>query len=200
MAQIRRRALGGGRKPGELGLKSANLSLRLPPYMRDALAAEATRNKRRSVSEEIVRRLRSTLLRDRGEADQPQHIQDLSTVVAWIALRLEAWTELPWNEDRYTQQQLSKGIDLFLYSYSCGKAVVPSAVRAAAAKNPEDTLFTERLGEVVAGGIISELRFPKPPEHDLGKEVYYPESWRQGWEIDQRLRGFTAKSPRRKHK
>ena len=194
MAQIRRRASGGGRKPGELGLKSANLSLRLPPYMRVALAAAATKNKRRSVSEEIVLRLRSTLLRDRGEADQPRHIQDLLTVVAWIALGLEAWTKLPWNEDRWTQEQLSKGVDLFLHTYSQGKAVVPPAVRAEAARNPEDSFFTERLGESVAGGIISSLRLPqKPPETDLGPDMHYPESWRQRWEIDQRLRKFTRR-------
>jgi hypothetical protein len=207
MAQKRRRAPGGGRKPGELGLKSATLSLRLPKDMRVALAAAATRNKRRSVSEEIVLRLHSTLGRDRGQADQPQHIRDLSDVVAWIALGLEARTELPWNEDRYTQEQLSKGIDLFLYTYSRGEVVVPPAVRAEAARNPEDTFLVDRLGELVAGGIISWLRFPpKPPEMEdrrptkQGWLISYPEHWWLPRKIDQNLRGFTAKSPRRKHK
>jgi len=198
---VLKRAPGGGRKPGELGLKSATLSLRLPKGMRVSLAAAATRNKRRSVSEEIVLRLRSTLVRDRGEDDQPQHVRPLSKVVALIALGLEARTKLRWNEDRYTQEQLSKGIDLFLRTYSRGEAVVPPAVRAEAARNPADTFLIERLGELVAGGIIALLKFPpKPPEQDLGPGMHYPESWWSLWETEQDLRGFTDKSPRRKHK
>ena len=208
MAQKRRRAPGGGRKPGELGLRSANLALRLPPSMRVALIAAANRNMRRSVSEEIVRRLQSTLIRDRGEADRPRHIQALLEVVARIALGVEAWTELPWNDDRYTQEQLSKGIDSLLYTYSRGKAVVPPAVRAEATRNPEDTFFTERLGEMVAHGIISYLKLPpKPPETEERRlmeqgspPMYYPEHWWTLWELEQSLRGFSAKSPRRKHK
>ena len=205
MAQKRRRAPGGGRKPGELGLRSANLALRLPPSMRANLIAAANRNKRRSVSEEIVRRLHSTLVRDRGEADRPRHIRALSEAVARIVLGLEARTGLPWNDDRYTQEQLSKGIDLLLYTYSRGKAVVPPAVRAEAARNPEDTFFTERLGQTVAGGVISLLKLPpKPPEMEelrlmeQGKPpMYYPESWWTLWELEQALR---ARPPRRKHK
>jgi len=208
MAQKRQRALGGGRKPGELGLRSANLALRLPPSMRANLIAAANRNKRRSVSEEIVRRLQSTLVRDRDEADRPRHIQALSEVVARIALGLEARTGLPWNDDRYTQEQLSKGIDFLLYTYSRGKAVVPPAVRAEAARNPEDTFFTERLGEMVAGGIISLLKLPpKPPDIETLRlmeqgrpPMYYPESWWTLWELEQSLRGFSTRSPRRRHK
>jgi len=202
MAEKRRRAPGGGRKPGELGLKSDTLSLRLPKDMRVALAAAATRNKRRSVSEEIVLRLRSTLVRDRVEDDRPRHIRALLEVVARIALGLEIRTGRPWVDDRYTQEQLSKGIDLFLYTYSRGEAVVPPAVRAEAARNPEDSFFIERLGVLVAGGIISLLKLPpKPPEYDLGPGIYYPESWWQFWELEQDLRRFTGpKSLRRKHK
>jgi hypothetical protein len=176
--------------------------------MRANLVAAANRNKRRSVSEEIVRRLYSTLLRDRAEADWPRHIQALSQVVVRIALGLEARTGLPWNDDRYTQEQLSKGIDLLLYTYSRGKAVIPPAVRAEAARNPEDTFFIERLGESVAAGIISLLKLPpKPPgmeERRLMEQgrppMYYPESWETLWELEQSLRGFTAQSPRRRHK
>jgi hypothetical protein len=207
MAQERRRRPGGGRKPGELGLRSANLALRLPPWLRAKVVAAANRNKRRSVSEEIVLRLNSTFLRDREEVDRPRHVSALSEVVARIAMRLEAWTQRPWNEDRYTQEKLSKGIDLFLYTYSRGEAVVPPAVRAAAVRNPEDTFFAERLGEMVATGIISSLKLPRrPPEMEERRlmeqgrpPMYYPERWQQDWEIEQDLRGFT-KPVRRKHK
>jgi hypothetical protein len=202
VTQKRRRAPGGGRKPGELGLKSATLSLRLPKDMRVALAAVATRNKRRSVSEEIVLRLHSTLVRDREEDDRPRHVRALSEIVAQIALILEkAWTERPWNDDRYTQGQLSKGIDFFLRTYSRGEAVVPPKVAAAAKNDPADVYFAERLGELVAGGIIASLKLPpKPPEKELGPGVYYPESWWRLWQLEQDLRGFTARSLRRKHK
>jgi hypothetical protein len=204
MTQKRRRAPGGGRKPGELGLKSATLSLRLPKDMRVALAVAATRNKRRSVSEEIVLRLRETLVRDHGEDDRPRHIKALSEVVARIALALEQRTKLPWIEDRYTQEQLSKGIDLLLYTYSRGKAVIPPAVTAEAeARVPAEARehYVAQLGESAAGGIISLLRLPqKPPERDIGPGMYYPESWWSLWEIDQDLRGFTGKLLRRKHK
>lgn len=184
---------------------SANLALRLPPDMRADLVAAANRNKRRSVSQEIVLRLRSTLIRDQ-EVERPRHIHALSEVVARIALGLEAWTKKQWNEDRYTQEKLSKGIDLLLYTYSCGEAVVPPAVRAAAARNPEDTFFAERLGELVAGGIISALKRPPTPEAETRRlmeqgspPMYYPESWRQDWEIEQDLRGLT-RPVRRKHR
>jgi len=192
----RKRAPGGGRKPGELGLRSATLSLRLPKDMREALAAAATRNKRRSVSEEIVRRLRSTLVRDRDEANRPPHIRALSQVVARIAFGLEQRTKQIWIEDRYTQEQLSKAIDFFLRTYSRGAAVVPPAVRAEAARNPEDTFFVERLGELVAGGIISLLQLPpKPPEKDMGPGAYYPEGWWSLWALEKDL---TQKPRRRK--
>jgi hypothetical protein len=204
MIQKRRRAPGGGRKPGELGLKSATLSLRLPKDMRVALAAAATRNKRRSVSEEIVLRLRETLTRDHGEDDRPRHIKALSETVARIAFGLEQRTKLPWIGDRYTQAQLSRAIDLFLWTYSRGEVAVPPAVTAEAeARVPAEARehYVAQLGESVAGGIISLLRLPpKPPERDIGPGMHYPESWWSLWEIDQDLRGFTDKSVRRKHK
>jgi Arc-like DNA binding dprotein len=183
----RKRAPGGGRKPGELGLKSATLSLRLPKDMREALAAAATRNKRRSVSEEIVLRLRSTLGRD--EVERPRHIRALSDVVARIAMGLEGRTKRPWIEDRYTQAQLSKGIDLFLYTYSRGEAAVPPSVRAEAVRNPEDTFFVERFGELIAGGIIAMLSFPpEPPTTKLPPGEHYPEGWRPFWQLEQDLK------------
>jgi hypothetical protein len=185
----RKRAPGGGRKPGELGLKSATLSLRLPKHMRQALAAAATRNKRRSVSQEIVLRLNSTLIRDRDEADRPRHIRALSEVVARIALGLEGRTKRRWVEDRYTQEQLSQGIDLLLYTYSHGEAVVPPSITAEAARDPDPTHFVARLGAIVAGGVIASLKAaPEPPEPELlPPDSYYPESWSSLWQLEQHL-------------
>jgi hypothetical protein len=191
----RKRAPGGGRRPGELGLKSATLSLRLPKDMRVALVAAATRNKRRSVSEEIVYRLRSTLVRDK--ADRPPHIRALSETVARIALGLERRTERLWIEDRYTAEQLSKGIDLLLYTYSRGEVVVPPAVTAEAeARVPADARehYVAQLGETVAGGVISSLKATPKPLEGSWPDLHYPENWWPLWQIEQDL---TLK-PRRK--
>src|SRR5262245_2460511 len=154
MKRPRKRKPGAGRPPGEFGAKRATLSLRLPPHIRVALVAAAKKNRRRSVSEEILIRLNFTLARDRDEASRPRHIRALSEAVARIALGLEERTKRLWNEDRYTQQQLSKGIDWFLCNYSHGEAVIPPSVSAEAARKPEDTIFVDRFGETIASGMI----------------------------------------------
>ena len=183
------RAPGAGRPPGELGAKRATLSLRLPPHIRVALVDAARKNRRRSLSEEIMMRLNSTLARDRGEANRPRHIRALSEVVARIALGLEGRTKRSWVEDRYTQEQLSKAIDLFLRTYSRGEAVTPPSVSAEAARNPEDTFFAARLGETVAGGIIAFLQMPpEPPKKELGPGMHYPEIWWAAWQIERDLK------------
>jgi hypothetical protein len=186
----RKRAPGGGRKPGELGLKSATLSLRIPQNMRVALAEAATRNKRRSVSEEIVRRLRSTLVA-RDKADQPPHIRGLSGAVELIASGLEQRTKRLWVKDRYTQEQLSKGVDLLLYTYSHGKAVVPPAVIAEAeARAPAEARehYVAQLGEMVAGGVIALLKAtPEPLEGGPWPDMHYPKSWWAPWALERDL-------------
>jgi hypothetical protein len=187
-----------GRPPGELGLKSATLSLRLPPDMRTALAAAATRNKRRSVSDEIVRRLRSTLTRDRDEAERPPHIRALAESVARIALGLERRTERRWVEDRYTQEQLSKGIDMFLYAYSRGESVVPPAVvTEVETRIPAEArgYYATQLGESEAGAVIASLKAVPKPHGVSSPDIHYPESWWPLWQIEQDL---TLKPRRRK--
>jgi hypothetical protein len=197
MKQPRKRAPGAGRPPGELGAKHATMTFRLPPNMRVALAAAAKR-KDRTLSEEIVIRLNTSLKRDRREDTRPLHIKALSEVVARIALALEQRTKLPWIEDRYTQERLSKAIGFFLYTYSRGKAVVPSAVTAEAeARVPVEARehYVAQLGESVAGGIISLLKFPpEPPEADMGEGMHYPEEWLGPWYLEQHLQ---PQQPRR---
>jgi hypothetical protein len=193
MKRVRKRAPGAGRRPGELGAKHATMTFRLPPYMRVLLAAAAER-KERTLSEEIVIRLDASLKRDRKEASWPLHIRGLSKVVAQIAFALEQRTKLPWIGDRYTQEQLSKAIDLFLYTYSCGEAAVPSAVAAEAARTA-DTLLVDRLGQITAGGIIALLKFPpEPPETDMGEGMHYPEEWLGPRHLEQNLQ---PQQPRR---
>jgi hypothetical protein len=187
MKQTRKRAPGAGRPPGKLGAKHATMTFRLPLNMRAALKM-AARRKRRTLSEEIVIRLSTSLNRDRREDSRPPHIRALAEAVARTAFVLEQRTKLLWIEDRYTQEQLSKGVDFFLRTYSRGEAVVPPAITAEAAKNPADTFFVDRLGEMVAGGIIAFLKFPPaPPETDLGPGIEYPEEWRSTWWIEENL-------------
>jgi hypothetical protein len=196
MAQGRKRAPGAGRPPGELGRKSAVFSLRLPPDMRVALVAAAKKNER-SFSEELVLRLNRTLTHERGETERPPHVRALAETVARIALGLEHETERAWIDDRYTAQHLAKGIDLFIYSYSRGEAVVPPAVTAAAEARPPEARsgYAAELGETVAGGIISLLKItPAPPTQawpardGIGKPIYYPESWWAPWQLEQDLK------------
>jgi hypothetical protein len=120
----------------------------------------------------------------------------LSKVVGDIAFALEQRTKLPWVGDRYTQQQLSKGVDLFLYTYSRGETVVPPAVEAEAARYPDDAFFVNHLGEMVAGGIIARLKLPpEPPEADMGEGMHYPEEWLGRWHLEQNLQ---PQQPRRR--
>jgi hypothetical protein len=150
--------------------------------------ADVARKKGMSLSEDIVNRLRASLNRDHREDTRPPHVRALSAVVARIAVALEQRTKLLWIEDRYTQEQLSKGVDFFLRTYSRGETAVPPAVAADAAKNPADTYFVDRLGESVAGGIIAFLQFPPaPPETDLGPGIEYPDYWRSAWHIERDL-------------
>jgi hypothetical protein len=195
MKQSRKRAPGAGRPPGELGAKRATLSLRLPTRIQAELVAAKEKNNR-SLSEEIMVRLNSTLARDRGE-DRPRHIRALSEVIARLALALEGRTKRSWVEDRYTQQQLSKAVDLFLYTYSRGEAVIPPTVSAAATRDLADTSFADRLGESIAGGIISLLQMPpKPPETEeefrLMKQgnppIHYADNWWGLWQLEQDLK------------
>jgi hypothetical protein len=170
--------------------------------MRADLVAAAAKRGRRSLSGEIAARLRATLDRDRAEFGRPRHIQGLGETVERIALALEGRTKLAWVEDRYTQQQLSKAIDLLLYSYSRGEAAVPPSV----AKEAEDRAppearehYIAQLGEAVAGGIMALLKVPPEPWEGSwqlpdGRWARYPDDWRALWAIEQDLK------LRRRHK
>src|SRR5262249_10791106 len=188
MKQPRKRAPGAGRPAGEVGAKRATLSLRLPPHIRVQLVAAQKKNGRRSLSAEILIRLNLSLLHDRDELNRPGRIRALSEEVARIALACEEGTKRPWNEDRYTQQHLSKSIDRFLYKYSRGEAVVPPSIKAEAAKNPEDTLFVDRFGERIADGMIASLKTTPEPPKELGMGLQYPSSYWGPWQIEQDLK------------
>jgi hypothetical protein len=159
--------------------------------MRLALVAATKKNKRRSLSEEIMLRLRSTLRRDGNDADRPRHITALSEVVARIALDLEGVTNCPWIENRYTADQLSKGIELFIYHFSRGEITVPPTVAAAAESWPPEKrdTYPGQLGEMVTGAIISLVhRKPEPPKQQWPPGAHYPDSWRAYWQLEQDLK------------
>jgi hypothetical protein len=177
MKRIQKRAPGAGRPPMDPGLKKVTLSLRLPASMRVAL--ESAAKGRRSLGGEIEARLNASLAKDRKELMRSTHIVGLAEVVARTALGVERRTKRQWNMDRYTQLQLSKAIDLILYTYSSGEVVVPPAVTADA----------DHLGESVAGGMLSSLDYaPEPPAKDIGPDMYYPEEWWGQWQLNQNLR------------
>jgi hypothetical protein len=168
--------------------------------MRATLAAAAKENNRRSLSEEILFRLRSTLRRDRSDADRP-HIMALKEAVALIAQDLERMTERAWVADRYTSEQLSKGIELLIYTCSRGESAVPPAVAEAARDWPpeERDTYPAQLGEMVAGWIISLLkRAPEPlPQkgrvleplpQKSGPRIFRPEILRRLWQVEHDLK------------
>jgi len=179
-----------GRPPGEFGVKSTTLSLRVPPYIRTALMTAAATNKR-SLNGEIMLRLRSTLSRDRG-ADRPRHIRALSEMIALTAEGIERATRRQFNEDRYTAEQLAKGVELLLWKYSPQakaapqtKAVVSPPVIAAAKTMGHS--YPDHLGVIEAGAVIALLegRLGPPEAEEKGHwpPKGYPESMWGFWRV-----------------
>jgi hypothetical protein len=140
------------------------------------------------MSEEIVFRLRSTLSRDRG-ADRPRHIRALSEMIELTAQGIERVTGRQFNEDRYTAEQLAKGVEMLLWKYSPQakaapqtKALVPPPVMAAA-KTMGHT-YPDQLGVIEAGAVIALLEGRLGPPEAEEKGHWPPEAY------DERLRGL----------
>jgi hypothetical protein len=188
--QARKRAPGGGRKADEFGRKDTQFSLRIPRKDAAALTAKAEVNGR-SLSSEILRRLRGSLNQERVEADQPPYIRGLTNAVAWIALGLQQKLK-PWNQDRDAAGELAKGIAFFLRHYPPGETVVPPSV---------DT-FPTGLGEMVASGLIMQLEItPEPPAQEQPRPFEMHESWWGIWQMRQDLKSTKqARSKPRRHK
>lgn len=174
MGQTRKR----GRSPGEFGVKSATLSLRIEPNIRTALMEAATK-KKRSLNREIISRLRSTL----GRENRPPHIRALSEMVELAALGIERKTKRRFTEDRYTAERLAKAVELLLQQYSpqakAGtKAAVPPAVTEAT-KTMGDT-YPDQLGVIEAGAVIALLEGTLAPPGIWEEQHWPPKGYDEG--------------------
>jgi predicted DNA-binding protein len=77
----RKRAPGGGRKPGEFGRLNAVMGLRLPEELRDRLRLEAKRNGR-TLSGELIFRVKESFDPERSIRDLSFTMRDLSKKLA----------------------------------------------------------------------------------------------------------------------
>ncbi len=177
-----------GRPSDELGTKSATLSLRIQPTIRKLLAGAASKN-RRSLNKEIISRLRSTL----GREERPRHIRALSEVIELAVLRIERATGRQFNEDRYTAEQVAKGIELLLrVSSPETEAVPPPAVVARVKANAPGQYLsdTSALGTTEAGMVSSllEMTAPPPLQEEHWPPMRYPEEWWGLWQVREHLK------------
>lgn len=96
----RKRAPGGGRKPkGELRQLDAPFSLRMPADLRKQLENAAKRNGR-SISQEMLRRVRSSFLKERDRGIDPS-IRALSFLIWCIHQQIflkSVWADNSWGD------------------------------------------------------------------------------------------------------
>lgn len=132
------------------------IPVRVDPRIKQALERAAVKN-RRSLTQEIERRLAASL----GEGHQA-HIRALIEAVGSLAKELERRTSKRWIADVFTAQALSAAVDRLLFHFGRqGVAVVPAAIKAAAAKRPaaerESYCTPKSLGESEAGMLIAMI-------------------------------------------
>ena len=112
MATKRKRAPGGGRKPkGEFAGLPSPLSVRMPADMRAQLEAAARRSGR-SMSQEVLRRLNSSLSRERNEAGD-RATRALCFLISSLAYAVH-WNMPNWRSDRFLFRAVKIGIGKLL--------------------------------------------------------------------------------------
>jgi hypothetical protein len=161
--------------------------------LREALLDAAERNNRKSVSEEIFRRLQFTLNRDRVAAERPPHIAALLDGIAKVVARIEKVTQREWHQDQFTAEHVGKGISQWIREIRAFREFsppdkpldIPPAAAAVAKSRPYLQLpYLDHLGEFEAtleAGVI--LGTPEPGPSSRVEEGRYPESWWPYWRI-----------------
>lgn len=160
MAQKRKRAPGGGRKPqGEFSGKTAKMTMRMTLATRAQLE-DAAKKSGRSLSQEAEYHLGLSLSRVRIR----DHIQALGEIIQLLAQRIESKTEkngkLHWNKDAFTGQALCRGIEVLVSHFAPrGTPVTPISVKEAAAEMVGDAgeayCSPVGLGETEAGQVMA---------------------------------------------
>jgi hypothetical protein len=167
-----KRAPGAGRKPqGEFTGKTATFTSRITPELRLALEQEAAQN-RRSLSQEVERRLRDSL-------EMPKRIQQdwygpqnwaLAKIVVELADTVEAVTDEKWLKSAFAFQALKTALEVILDRLAPdGPVTTPKQVEESAKQlekvlgpgTAEQAMRPEYVGAGVAGGFWEQIRLAK---------------------------------------
>ena len=134
----RKRAPGGGRKPlGEFRGKAATLTTRITTETRRALDS-AARKSRRSLSQEIERRLTDSIQKDLIRDRQP-HIRALGETFMLMVQGVERRTGHRWCDDAFTAEALRHGLNFLISHFGPdGTPTLPKRLKEAAAKLPPE--------------------------------------------------------------
>ena len=109
------RAPGAGRKPrGEFKGKSATLTTRITAETRAAMERAAQKS-RRSLSQEVERRLNDSVLNDRNRRSD---VRALVEAIAIVAEKVEKATGKHWLQDASTGEELRRGIDVLVRHFA----------------------------------------------------------------------------------
>jgi hypothetical protein len=167
MAQ--KRAPGAGRPPrGEYTGKSATITTRIKPDTRSALE-DAARANRRSLSQEIERRLRESLSSTERQAG---HIRAIGELAKIATERIEEVTGKDWLSDPFTAEAVRHTVDTVLAHFAPRLAshTVPDRLERLAAAMPSEMAEAYRrpiaLGLMQATGITAWIESTyriKPP-------------------------------------
>jgi hypothetical protein len=189
-AMARKRAPGGGRKPqGEFTGKTASLTTRIRPRVREGLEREAQRNGR-SLSQEVERRLTDSLEMpqriERGWG--PPHVQALARLVARAVRTIEGSTGRRWRDDAFTGQAARAAINILmehLVLVPDGALEIPEEVERSAQATarilPDRLEFyrhPEGVASAVALGLLSQLEaHEEPPPLNHPKDEHYSDAY-----------------------
>ena len=134
----RKRAPGGGRKPkGEIRGKAATLTTRITTETRQALDSAARKN-RRSLSQEVERRLIDSVQKDLSRDRQP-HIRALGEVFMTMVKGVERRTGHRWCDNSFTAEAVRHGLNFLISHFgSNGATTLPKKLKEAAAKLPPE--------------------------------------------------------------
>ena len=156
------RAPGGGRKPkGEFAKLGSPSSIRLPPEMRDQLEAAAQRSGR-SLSQEMLARLDSSLNRDRNKAVDPA-MRALCFLISSLARSIH-WNKPNWRADPFLFRAIKIGIGKLLDALEPGGEMkLPGFWRACVdywdGSGENEVLAKAR--DVLLAGIIPAIQSPE---------------------------------------
>ena len=149
----RKRAPGAGRPPrGEYRGKSATITTRIKPDTRLALE-DAARANRRSLSQEIERRLRESL-----SERQAGHIRAIGGLAKIATERIEEVTGKDWLSDPFTAEAVRHTVDTVLAHFAPPRQAsptVPDRLERVAAAMPSE--MAEAYRRPIALGLMQAI-------------------------------------------